>query len=46
MLLNYSNKPVSEISGMLGFSEQYSFSHFFKKHLGESPTQYRNQFEK
>jgi AraC-type DNA-binding domain-containing proteins len=46
VLLNSSNKPVSEISGMLGFSDQYSFSHFFKKHLGESPTQYRNQFEK
>lgn len=45
VLLNSSSKPVSEISGMLGFSDQYSFSHFFKKHLGESPTQYRNQFE-
>lgn len=46
VLLNSSSNPVSEISGMLGFSDQYSFSHFFKKHLGESPTQYRNQFEK
>ncbi|MFC5873496.1 AraC-type DNA-binding protein [Chryseobacterium arachidis] len=45
VLLNSSNKPVSEISSILGFSDQYSFSHFFKKHLGESPTQYRNQFE-
>ena len=45
VLLNSSNKPVSEISSMLGFSDQYSFSHFFKKHLGESPSQYRNQFE-
>ncbi len=45
VLLNSSNKPVSEISSMLGFSDQYSFSHFFKKHVGESPTQYRNQFE-
>jgi AraC-like DNA-binding protein len=42
MLLNSSNKPVSEISNSLGFSDQYSFSHFFKKHLGISPTQYRN----
>ena len=42
MLLNSSNKPVSEISNALGFSDQYSFSHFFKKHLGISPTQYRN----
>ncbi|UZT97787.1 AraC family transcriptional regulator [Chryseobacterium fluminis] len=45
VLLNSSNKPVSEISALLGFSDQYSFSHFFKKHLGESPTQYRRQFE-
>lgn len=44
VLLNSSKKPVSEISSMLGFSDQYSFSHFFKKHLGESPSQYRNQF--
>lgn len=46
VLLNSSEKPVSEISGMLGFSDQYSFSHFFKKHLEQSPTQYRNQFKK
>jgi AraC-like DNA-binding protein len=45
VLLNSSTKPVSEISSMLGFSDQYSFSHFFKKHLGESPSQYRNQFQ-
>jgi AraC-like DNA-binding protein len=45
VLLNSSNKPVSEISSILGFSDQYSFSHFFKKHSGESPSQYRNQFE-
>lgn len=45
VLLNSSSKPVSEISSILGFSDQYSFSHFFKKHLGESPSQYRHQFE-
>ncbi|WP_295230929.1 AraC family transcriptional regulator [uncultured Chryseobacterium sp.] len=45
VLLNSSKKPVSEISSILGFSDPYSFSHFFKKHLGESPSQYRNQFE-
>ncbi|SDQ05135.1 AraC-type DNA-binding protein [Chryseobacterium soldanellicola] len=45
VLLNSSNKPVSEISNMLGFSDQYSFSHFFKKHLEVSPSQYRHQFE-
>lgn len=46
VLLNSSEKPVSEVSAMLGFSDQYSFSHFFKKHLEVSPSQYRNQFKK
>ncbi|GAB0157195.1 hypothetical protein CHRYSEOSP005_24650 [Chryseobacterium sp. Alg-005] len=46
VLLNSSEKPVSEVSSILGFSDQYSFSHFFKKHLELSPTQYRNQFKK
>lgn len=45
VLLNSSKKPVSEISSILGFSDQYSFSHFFKKHLELSPVQYRHQFE-
>jgi AraC family transcriptional activator of pobA len=45
VLLNSSKRTVSEISSVLGFSDQYSFSHFFKKHLEVSPSQYRNQFE-
>lgn len=45
VLLNSSEKPVSEISDILGFSDQYSFSHFLKKHLGVSPSQYRYQFK-
>lgn len=44
VLLNSTKKPVSEISTILGFSDQYSFSHFFKKHLAQSPSQYRHQF--
>jgi len=43
--LNSSKMPVSEISVVLGFSDQYSFSHFFKKHLGMSPSQYRQQYQ-
>lgn len=43
--LNSSKMPISEISTVLGFSDQYSFSHFFKKHLGLSPSQYRQQFQ-
>ncbi|WP_292008120.1 helix-turn-helix domain-containing protein [Chryseobacterium sp.] len=45
VLLNSTKKPVYEISTILGFSDQYSFSHFFKKHLEVSPRQYRYQFE-
>lgn len=45
VLLNSSKKTVSEISANLGFSDQYSFSHFFKKHFGESPSHYRKQFQ-
>lgn len=42
--LNSSKKSISTISTILGFSDQYSFSHFFKKHVTVSPTQYRQQF--
>ena len=42
--LNSSKMPISDISIILGFSDHYSFSHFFKKHLGLSPSQYRQQF--
>ena len=45
VLLNSSKKPISEISTILGFSDQYSFSHFFKKHLEISPSQYRQQYQ-
>ncbi|ROI13594.1 helix-turn-helix domain-containing protein [Epilithonimonas hominis] len=44
--LNSSKMPISEISAVLGFSDQYSFSHFFKKHMEISPNQYRAQFVK
>ncbi|MCX8531063.1 helix-turn-helix domain-containing protein [Chryseobacterium luquanense] len=43
--LNSSKMPISEISTVLGFSDQYSFSHFFKKHLEVSPNQYRQQYQ-
>ena len=42
--LSSSLKPINEISNDLKFSDQYSFSHFFKKHESLSPSQYRNQF--
>lgn len=43
-LLASTLKPVNEIASILNFSDQYSFSHFFKKHQGVSPTVYRSQF--
>ena len=45
-LLSSTIKPVNEIAYILKFSDLYSFSHFFKKHLHLSPTEYRNQFQK
>ncbi len=32
---------LKEIGNKLHFSDQYAFTHFFKKHLNMSPTQYR-----
>ncbi|MFA4870433.1 MAG: helix-turn-helix domain-containing protein [Pedobacter sp.] len=34
---------VGQISDVLGFSDQYAFGKFFKKHTGASPTNYRRQ---
>lgn len=42
--LSSTSKPINEIARELQFSDQYSFSHFFKKHENMSPSQYRNQF--
>lgn len=40
--LSKSTIPVKEIAYKLGFQEPTHFSKFFKKHLGETPNQYRN----
>ncbi len=40
-LIRYSDKSVSEIAYMLGFSETSHFSKFFKKHTGHSPREYK-----
>ncbi|QIG88409.1 helix-turn-helix transcriptional regulator [Chryseobacterium sp. POL2] len=42
--LSSTSKPINEIASQLQFSDQYSFSHFFKKHENLSPKEYRNQF--
>lgn len=42
-LLLYSELTIKEIAGMVGFSDQYSFSHSFKSHYGKSPRQFRKE---
>lgn len=43
-----SNPALSlkEIATKLHFSDQYAFTHFFKKHQGMSPTQYKSSINK
>ncbi|WP_312900483.1 helix-turn-helix transcriptional regulator [Chryseobacterium taichungense] len=41
-LLAFSNKNISEIADMLQFGSVHSFSKFFKKHTGVSPSHYVN----
>jgi len=40
-LLRYTDRPVSEIGYSVGFNDIQSFSRFFKKHEGISPSEYR-----
>ena len=40
-ILNYTDLPVSEVGDDLGFQDIQSFSRFFKKHVGLSPTNFR-----
>ncbi|WP_158963332.1 helix-turn-helix domain-containing protein [Myroides fluvii] len=44
--LNDSSISLKEIATKLHFSDQYAFTHFFKKHLEMSPTQYRSLVNK
>ena len=39
--LRYTNKTIEEISATLGFSSQFHFSSFFKRHAGISPLKFR-----
>ncbi|MEN9609533.1 MAG: hypothetical protein RLZZ628_347 [Bacteroidota bacterium] len=41
-LLKHSNWNVSEIADSLGFEETAHFNNFFKKHVGQTPLQFRN----
>lgn len=42
-LMLYPNKSIKEICEEFGFEDQCYFSRLFKKHTGESPTEYRNR---
>jgi AraC-like DNA-binding protein len=44
-LLRGTEIAVKNISNELGFSEESNFSNFFKKHTGQSPTQFRDHAE-
>ncbi|BFO64041.1 AraC family transcriptional regulator [Chryseobacterium sp. S0630] len=41
LLLKNPNLNISEVASQLSFSDQASFSKFFKKHTGKSPLEYR-----
>jgi YesN/AraC family two-component response regulator len=42
-LLESTDIPVAQISRMVSYNDSHFFSKLFKKHVGMSPTQYRNQ---
>ncbi|WP_026391367.1 response regulator transcription factor [Haploplasma modicum] len=44
LLLNTPNKII-EIASLVGYNDPYYFSHSFKKHLGLSPKEYRDEHE-
>lgn len=41
--LLHTNTQVKQIASDLGFTDEYYFSRFFKKHIGLSPKQFRNE---
>lgn len=43
LLRHHSDLTIQQISNQLGFSEQTSFSRYFKTHAGVSPKEYRKE---
>ena len=44
LLLRNSEQNLTQIAQAIGFQDQFSFSHFFKKAAGLSPRQFRDSF--
>ncbi|QYH53195.1 helix-turn-helix transcriptional regulator [Liquorilactobacillus hordei DSM 19519] len=42
--LVFSNKTITEISGLLGFSDQSYLTKLFKKYLNTTPTEFRKRY--
>lgn len=42
-LLTTTDKRMAEIATATGFSDQFAFSHFFKRATGQSPVQFRSR---
>ncbi len=42
-LLGIGQLPLAQVAQRLGFSDQFAFSHFFKRALGYSPKQFRRE---
>lgn len=43
LLRNRQNMSIQQISNDLGFSDQTTFSRYFKKYSGQTPSEYRNK---
>lgn len=43
-LLSDTNKPISEISYLLGFTDNHNFMKLYKRVTGMTPSQYRNAY--
>jgi AraC-like DNA-binding protein len=44
-LLKYSNLSFESIADVIGFSDARTFSHAFKEHYGDTPSQFRKKLE-
>ena len=44
LLSNHQNLSIQQISNELGFNDQTTFSRYFKKYAGQTPSEYRNKF--